>query len=123
VLTWKPPTSDAMANEADYWKEEVDVRIDGQIDAVRRLLAALNLVEYVTVSKHRRVFSSTTHGAEVAIDTVEGVGIFVEIEIRSKDVPTARALIDRLATELELRDAMLSTKPYRDLVKDSMRKG
>jgi adenylate cyclase class 2 len=118
-LTWKPPSTDEMRGATAFWKEEIDVDVTGQVDDVLRMLRMLDFVEYVVVAKDRRVFV-LPDGVEVAIDSVQGVGSFVELEIKAEDPGPALARLQQLADQLELDPAWVSKVPYRDLVKTAL---
>lgn len=115
-LTWKPPTSDAMRKARQYWKEEVDLDLEGQVDLMRTLLSRLEFDEYVTVEKHRTIFRVDDQSM-VCVDHIAGLGWFVEVETFAE---TPEGAIERniaLLKDLKLDDAKRINMPYRDLVK------
>jgi len=73
------------------------------------LLQALGFRPVATVRKHRRTFHvrRQAHEVEGALDDVDGVGTFVELELQADDahVDVARDTIRSLATELKLGDS------------------
>lgn len=121
TITWKPPTTAAMRRSDQFWKEEIDLRIGRQFGVARRLLCALDFVEYVTVIKERTVYRRHSSSTEVAVDCVEGLGSFVELESQSLDAISARRRNRELARCLGLDPRCLVTIPYRDLVRAGMR--
>jgi adenylate cyclase class 2 len=114
VITWKGPRIDA----ATKTRREIELPLfaplpeggDAAARAVRtiaewtELLEALGFRPVATVSKRRRPVHVQWHGMEVdaALDSVAGVGVFLELEILSSeaDVPQARACLESLAREL-----------------------
>jgi adenylate cyclase class 2 len=115
IFTWKPPSTEEILKSADYWKEEVEFPVDASPSKAKRFLTALDFVSYVTVEKIREAYADDL-GSEVACDEVSGLGFFVELEIQSRDIESARKSISQLAENLGLKDEDLSTVPYRDLV-------
>jgi adenylate cyclase, class 2 len=115
-LTWKPPTSDGMRVRGQYWKQEIDVDITGQIENVRKMLSNLEFSEYVVVKKHRQVFR-VDEDSLVALDLIDHLGWFVEIEtfLDSSEVGTCRN--DEIARLLGIDGERQVNVPYRDLVK------
>lgn len=116
-LTWKPPTTGAMKEEGQYWKEELNIDISDKVSAFRDLLKRLDFVEIVTVHKSRteyRVDDTTS----VALDYIDRLGWFVEIETFSDPELAATALQknDSIAAALGLATHNKVTIPYRDLV-------
>ncbi|HEY4235495.1 MAG TPA: class IV adenylate cyclase [Lacipirellulaceae bacterium] len=70
------------------------------------LLSALGFTPVATVRKQRRKFHIAHQGSDVegALDEVEGVGTFVELELTADDVSleAANRAVASLATELKL---------------------
>jgi homotetrameric cytidine deaminase len=73
----------------------------------------------VVVSKRRRLF--LLEGVRIHLDQVDGLGRFVEFEAvipDSGDLPTARAKVARLRSELGIADDALVAVGYADLLLD-----
>jgi adenylate cyclase, class 2 len=121
-LTWKPPTTDAMREAGQYWKEEIDLNLDGQADTMMTLLARLDFQEFVTVEKRRIVFR-IDDASIVCFDCIGGLGWFVEIETKGESSDAATARNVELLNQLEIQSAKPVSIPYRDLVKEAERKG
>lgn len=115
-LTWKPPTSASMRERGQYWKEEVDVTITGQEEIVRRLLDRLEFIEYVTVRKHREIYRIDPESL-IALDHVEPLGWFAEIETFGEDGPAGAAKNEQIAGLLGIDPTARVNVPYRDMVK------
>lgn len=115
TLTWKPPTGADMPAAGQYWKQELNLDVSGQEETIEAMLVALDFVEYVTVRKTRSEFAvdESTH---VAVDLVDGAGVFVEVETLSADPVGAARKNRELAASLGLSDCEVVTIPYRDLV-------
>jgi adenylate cyclase class 2 len=87
TLTYKGPRVSSRFKE----RLEVNVRVEGDIIG---LLEHLGFKHALSVRKLREYFEG--EGATVAIDRVEGLGCFIEVEAREADV----GVIDRVATSL-----------------------
>ncbi len=115
-LTWKPPTSPEMRAANQYWKEEIDLDITGQVEIMRTLLARLEFEEYAVVNKTRHAFA--VDGCSlVCFDAIGGLGWFVEVETKAHDAEGATARNETILHELALDRAQRVSIPYRDLVK------
>jgi adenylate cyclase class 2 len=104
-ITYKGPKIDPETKT----RRELELPIGaGQqtIDGFTELLEAVGFSQVRKVRKTRRSFQLTWQGAEIdgAIDTVDGLGQFVELEIvvDQAGVETAREQIQSLAGELGL---------------------
>ncbi|MBI2003354.1 MAG: class IV adenylate cyclase [Candidatus Aenigmarchaeota archaeon] len=115
-VTWKPPTSRAMRERGQYWKQEINVDITGQSDKIRLMLRQLDFVEYVAVKKHRLVFRADLDSI-VALDMVEPLGWFVEIETFAYSPTDGTRKNDEIAHLLGIHECPQINIPYRDLVK------
>ena len=120
-VTYKP-ASDATTQSVDgvVAKQETNVALANisQAEHAHRLLKALDMVQLARVEK-TRVCHRIPHwpGLSVVVDTITGLGSFVETEIVSEE--TREDVVLRLEeTEqlLELQSCSVVTLPYRDLV-------
>lgn len=124
-ITYKP-ASDQSTHSADgtIVKQETNVALadpgqDGH--AAHQLLSALGMVLLAKVDKYRR---SYRHPGDteltVVVDTVAGLGRFVETEVLSSRSHT-QALAQLTETErlLGLQDCPVVSRPYRDLVMEN----
>jgi adenylate cyclase class 2 len=105
IVTYKGPKLGSMAKT----RQEIDVPLDrADTDGSRlaELLFALGFVPAATVRKHRRAFVIQANGRRVAgaVDDVDGLGTFVELELITDDagLDAAQRLITSLAEELDL---------------------
>lgn len=111
AITWKGPRIDSAAKT----RRELElglaaVAASGQsvgavtIDRWTTLLESLGFRRVRDVAKRRRPARVPWQGAEVdvALDSVEGLGDFVELELQARqgEVPLATACIESLAREL-----------------------
>lgn len=65
-----------------YYCDEFETKI-GSAERAKRILSALNFKSIVTVDKLRKIYTYKDY--EIAIDSVKGLGDFVEIEYIGKD--------------------------------------
>ena len=108
VFTYKGPKLDATTKT----REEIELPIQsGQHGATlgSQLLEALSFKPVATVSKVRQTYhlEYENQTIEFALDTIEGLGQFVEIEIVAEGeqaMDSARKTIGELATELSLTE-------------------
>lgn len=77
-------------------------------------LTTLGLNKIVEVNKDRQVFQ-LNEDVTLSIDTVKGLGLFVEIELlkeNDEDLAEAKEAIIRLARELGIKESGVVTKKY-----------
>jgi len=108
VMTYKGPKLDQTTKT----RQEIEVPIEDGAEGAKRcdaLLQALGFRQVAEVHKHREQFRFLwrDRAVEVAIDQVEGLGSFVELETLAGDqaeIEPARQAILKLAAELNLSD-------------------
>ncbi len=105
-LTYKGPKIDAQTKS----RREIEIGLGSDPDQARlalELFASLGFDKAIEVRKQRRQAYVEWEGARVgvALDEVDGLGPFVELELISEEdqVPKARAHILSLASHLKLR--------------------
>ncbi len=103
VLTYKGPKIDAVSKT----REEIECDVGRGID---RLLHRLGFREVATVRKRRR--SYRMNGFTLAIDEVEGLGTFTEME----SSPGDRATVDELLDVLSSLGLESETRSYLELL-------
>ncbi|MDF3293064.1 class IV adenylate cyclase [Streptomyces silvisoli] len=117
-LTYKPP-SDEETHGATHVisKPETNVVLGpGQAAAAEQLLECVGMRQLVRVEKCRTVYRHAAYReVVVAVDTVAGVGSFVEVEVLSTDAAAATELVGQVETQLDLLDSPAVDLPYRDL--------
>ncbi len=117
-ITYKP-ASDEATHDATHVisKPETNVVLGpGQAAAAERLLECIGMRLLVRLEKTRTVYRHPAHReVVVAIDTVAGVGSFVEVEVLSADADEAAELVGQIETQLSLLDCPVVDLPYRDL--------
>jgi adenylate cyclase, class 2 len=120
-ITHKGPKLDATTKT----RKELELPLpNGTVaaESFAEMLLALGFRRVAAVCKHRRTLHLQWQGreAEIALDQVEGVGTFIEIELSASDadLEAAKNCLASLAAELDLKDAerrsylelLLSTK-------------
>lgn len=118
-VTYKPPSTGAT-HSADgiISKPETNVVLVGadQAAAADQLLEAIGMRLLARVEKRRIAYRHPDHAdVTVSIDTVVGVGVFVETEVMATDAVAAAELVERVEKELEVADCPTVELPYRDL--------
>lgn len=104
-VTYKGPKLDATSKTRRELELPLSVS-DADGSQFSELLAALGFTPVDIVRKQRRKFHITRDGREVegALDEVDGVGTYVELELMADDakLSSAKDVISRLANELTL---------------------
>ena len=120
-LTYKPRTSDETEK---YGKKEVNLKIDVKdYEDTKYMLKELGYIEYVSFKKNRKVYSKLIENFEynIMIDSIQGVGNFIELEILANNEEEKERLhdeLDRFVEKMECQNLKEKEKPYRDLVKE-----
>lgn len=118
-VTYKPPSTDATRSvDGVISKQETNVVLAGagQAPLADQLLEAIGMRLLVRVEKHRTSYRhADLPDVTVAIDTVAGVGTFVETEVMSADSIAAAETVERVEKELDLAELPTVELPYRDL--------
>jgi adenylate cyclase class IV len=105
-----------MRTQVQRWKQELDINITGQSQNVKRLLQQLDFIEYVTVKKHRMAFR-VDESSSVALDLVEPLGWFIEIETFGEVADVGIQKNNEIARLLHIEHCQRINVPYRDIVK------
>jgi adenylate cyclase class 2 len=88
----------------------------GQAPLADQLLAAIGMRLLVRVEKRRVAYRrADLPDVTVSIDTLAGVGSFVETEVMSVDAIAAAELVERVEKELDVVDYPTVDVPYRDI--------
>lgn len=117
-VTYKPAsTKNTRSNDGIVIKPETDLPIDvTDVPVAKRLLLSLDMVELVEVSKYRQIFLSPKWpNVTVALDTIKGAGLFIEVEVMGENQAAAIEMINNVEEVLQLTDNPIITKPYRDI--------
>ncbi|MEM8864990.1 MAG: class IV adenylate cyclase [Planctomycetota bacterium] len=108
VITYKGPKLDLTTKT----RREIELPLaDGgpSYQSWAEMLSALgfSLVREVTKTRTTCLLATSRHEIEVALDLVDGVGSFVELEMAADEssVDAAREMIAEVATQLELQTA------------------
>ncbi|MBU7031985.1 MAG: class IV adenylate cyclase [Theionarchaea archaeon] len=107
LLTYKGPKIDSCT----ITREELEIHIDDP-DTSQLLLERLGFQFIARVKKKREVH--TYENFHIYLDKVEGLGIFIEVEIQEKDLERGRSKIIRFLKELHLH--RLERRSYLELL-------
>lgn len=110
-LTYKGPRMKLDHTKA---REEVTLRTDDPL-AAQRIVERLGFKEFMSVRKRRKNFKYDK--IWIAVDVVDGLGEFVELELITEEPRRAEALIEQMRAELSLTD--FEPKTYLELILDS----
>jgi adenylate cyclase class 2 len=106
-VTYKGPKIDKTTKT----RREIELPLAGGVEGARQfreLLLALGFTPVADVNKTRRTAHLMYQGrrVEVALDEVDGLGVFVELELSADDdeLEAAKDKLHALATELSLRN-------------------
>jgi adenylate cyclase class 2 len=113
-LTWKPPTTEEMRIERQFWKQELNLPITGSVEPWREMLRRLDFTEYVVVEK-RRTYRKIDETTSIMIDEVTDVGVFVEIETMAEHPEAALQKNRDIVKALDLERSPVVNTPYRDM--------
>jgi len=105
-LTYKGPKLGTTSKTR--FEEEVSV---GDGDSMRTILEKLSFRSVLTIRKERKLY--LLKGIEVCLDTVEGLGTFVELELQGEDKELLEGKLFALAGELGLTE--FETRSYLEL--------
>lgn len=91
LITYKKAhyTTEGKLNFRDEFETIV-----GDIDQARKILLSLGYTPLVTVNKVRKIWRYQEY--EVALDEVQGLGIFVEIEYKGEDPSNPKLITDQM---------------------------
>ncbi|GAA4875837.1 class IV adenylate cyclase [Saccharopolyspora cebuensis] len=118
-ITYKPASTGAAHSAADIiTKPETNVLLDAdQAPQANQLLAAIGMVQLVRVEKDRTTLRHPEHDTvTVAVDTIAGVGSFVETEVLAPTADGADELLENTEQRCGFDDLPVVRLPYRDLV-------
>lgn len=113
-ITYKGPKIDSVSKT----RQEIEIDLSGGADGARQhaaLLEALGFRAVAEVTKHRRKaeLAWQGHDVEIALDVIESLGRFVELEIAADDAGLAAAqrclasLAERLSLHRDERRSYL----------------
>ncbi|MFI6360736.1 CYTH domain-containing protein [Streptomyces sp. NPDC050743] len=118
-ITYKPPSTVATHSaHSVISKSETNVRLDSASQAAlaNQLLENIGMRLLVRVEKHRETYRHALHpDVTVSIDTVAGVGTFVETEVISANATQAALRAGHVEKGLDVADLPIVDVPYRDL--------
>lgn len=100
-------------------KRETNVALSdaGQAEAANHLLTAIGMTCLVRVEKSRALYRHPDRDdVTVNLDTITGVGTFVETEVIAVNGNGATALLEQVEHQLGLTVHPVVSLPYRDLV-------
>jgi adenylate cyclase class 2 len=118
-VTYKPASTSATHRvDGVISKPETNVLLSGadQAPLADQMLEAVGMRRLVRVEKRRTAYRHPDHAdVTVSIDSVAGVGTFVETEVLSVDAVAAAGIVERVEKELDVVDCPTVDLPYRDL--------
>jgi adenylate cyclase class 2 len=94
-ITYKGPKLDRFTKT----REEIEMKID-DLDQMSAILIRLGFRSVARVRKKRKEY--LLDGVTVSLDTVDGLGDFVELEVMGEDAVEGRSQVERLRDELGL---------------------
>ncbi|MGQ0717349.1 MAG: class IV adenylate cyclase [Pseudonocardiales bacterium] len=119
-ITYKPASEPSTHSPDDVIsKRETNVALSGadQAEAANHLLTAIGMTRLVLVEKSRALYHHPDRDdITVSLDTVSGVGTFIETEVTAVNADGATALLEQVEHQLGLTAHPVVTMPYRDLV-------
>lgn len=119
-ITYKPPSSTATHSDRGVIaKQETNVQLagTGQAGAASALLEAVGMVELARVDKARTTYRRPGHDdTTISIDTLAGVGAFVETEILTTNIENAATQLEDIEQVIGVSTYPIVRLPYRDLV-------
>lgn len=94
-ITYKGPKLDRETKT----REEIEMEVD-DLDKMAQILLRLGFRRVAKVAKKRKEF--LLDGITVCLDSVQGLGDFVELELQGTDAEEGRSRIEKLRDELGL---------------------
>jgi adenylate cyclase, class 2 len=94
-ITYKGPKLDRSTKT----REEIEMDIE-DVEKMGQILVRLGFRSVAKVSKRRKEY--VLEGVTVSLDSVEGLGDFVELEVQGENAEEGRSRIERLRDELGL---------------------
>ena len=89
--------------EIHLYCDEYEVNID-DIDRMKNIFNELNIISFALIHKNRNIYMYKNDKYEIALDKVENLGYFIEIEVKKieLDIEEERKLLDDEAKKLNL---------------------
>ena len=112
TLYYKGPKVDAETKT----REEIAVPLSDAED-MKKVLLRLGFVPVAVIDKKRDIYQ--LYGVEVALDDVNGLGHFVELEVQGEDVEKGKAMLKRTMSALGLEGS--ERRSYFELMLESSR--
>ncbi len=83
--------------------DEYEVNID-DVDRMKKIFNELNIISFALIHKIRNTYIYKNNKYEIALDRVENLGYFIEIEVKKieMDIDEERKLLDEEAKKLNL---------------------
>lgn len=110
TLYYKGPKVDAETKT----REEIAMPLS-DADAMRKILQRLGFVPAIVLDKERDIYQ--LDGVEVALDSVNGLGHFVELEVQGEDIERGKARLKDVMRSLGLEGS--ERRSYLELMLES----
>lgn len=111
-ITYKGATH-PDSNDAHFAKHELNLFVENETEAIEFLkLLGNEIVAVVEKSRDYYEFGN----CNIAVDSISGVGMFIELEVMSNDDKEGLREIENVAKKLGLSEESVEMLPYRDLV-------
>ncbi len=98
--------SDGTSNHCDEYETKIE-----NIESMKNILKALNFKYLISVDKNRSAWDYKDY--EISFDMVEGLGDFVEIEYKGKDIANPKEITDQMVTFLQNLECGEITRDFR----------
>ena len=121
-ITYKPASDATTHSAADVIaKPEVDVVLadSDEAEAANELMTCVGMVMLARVEKARTLYQrGGSPGVMVAVDVVDELGAFVEVEIMTSDADGAAMVLEEVESSLGILASPVVAAPYRDLIRE-----
>lgn len=116
-ITYKGASTGQMKKVKQFWKNEQNIMITSSVIEAENFLELIGFSKVAEVIKKREKF--TLDDQEICIDSIRGLGYFLEIEIivdSQEEINYAVRKNEDLLQKLKLQKNCVVKEPYRDLV-------
>lgn len=99
--------------EIHLYCDEYEVNVDN-VERMKKILNELNIIPFALIHKIRNTYMYKNDKYEIALDKVENLGYFIEMEVKKieMDIEEERKLLDAEAKKLNLNLADVDQRGY-----------